>query len=104
MAAPSAFAPALHTALAEGRSARPSPFRAEKIGGETGVTNHVYAVLDVREVDGETQVRVYNPHGRGGEPIGSDAENDGAFWMSWDDFASSFRAVEVMNTPLPCAA
>jgi len=46
---------------------------------------HVYVVLDVRERNGATEVRVYNPRGSTEGGI-DDGENDGAFWMRLEDF------------------
>ena len=107
LARPSAFTPEqLGVALDEGRTVTASSHggdKGDKIRDATGlIGNHAYVVTDVRRVNGEWQVRVYNPWGRG--EVGNDGTDDGQFWMSWDQFEAGFRQVQMMNTPLPDAA
>ena len=107
VAPPSRFTPGqMHTALEEGRSVIATSHpraEGEAVQNEAGIVrNHAYTVLDVRTVDGETQVLVRNPWGHAEN--GSDSIDDGEFWMSWDDFVTNFRLVEMMDTPLPAAA
>jgi|GEM_PF-1239503 len=106
--APSGFTSTeIGAALDEGRTVTASSYSGEtgdKKNAENGiVSNHVYVVLGVRERNGATEVRVYNPWGSTEGGI-DDGENDGAFWMSLEDFNTSFRQVEMMNTALPQAA
>ncbi len=64
---------------------------------------HAYSVVDTRiGVDGQTEVRLYNPWGRIEPGVGlgadenavaADGQHDGAFWMSWDDFNTLFATV-----------
>ena len=59
-------------------------------------------MLGVRERNGVIEVQVYNPWGS--TEAGNDGNDDGAFWMSLDDFNVSFREVQMMDTRLPEAA
>jgi len=107
LGAPSTFTPEqIRTAIAEGRSVTVSSYSGaigDKKRTENGiVSNHAYVVLGVRERNGMTEVQVYNPWGH--TEAGNDGNDDGAFWMSLEDFNTSFREVQMMDTPLPEAA
>ena len=80
------------------------------------IKGHAYSVLDVHEADGEKLVQIRNPWGSSewsGKWSDGDAETwdahpelkeklhtddeDGAFWMSWADFAKCWGYVDVVD-------
>jgi hypothetical protein len=68
-------------------------------GGLEGlVPNHMYAVVGLREVDGEKRVRLRNPYGEG-EP-GKDRKDDGVFELSLRDLRKHFEDL-YLSGPAP---
>jgi len=108
IASPGSFSPeALQAALDNKQSVT-----ASSVAGDSGkkgdlpsgiVRNHAYVVNDVRQNEnGEWEVQVYNPWGS--DSASGDGNSDGLTWISYDEFSSSFRQVEMMNTPFAEAA
>jgi hypothetical protein len=67
-------------------------------GLEGLVPMHMYAVVGLREVDGEKRVRLRNPYGEG-EP-GTDRRNDGVFELSLRDLRKHFEDL-YLSGPAP---
>jgi hypothetical protein len=73
--------------------------RDYKADGLPGLVNsHSYAILGVKEVDGQRYVTVRNPWGKG--EVGADGKDDGVFDLKVEDFARAFHYLDVTNAPL----
>jgi hypothetical protein len=83
--------------------------------GNTGIEfNHAYGVLDVRDVDGLTLIRIRNPWGRGEwsgkfadedeawddhkglkEKLNYQFKDDGTWWMRYEDWSLNYNKLYI---------